>query len=74
MVKNQITYEFTWCDFLTPCPHGNDCMVGDCDCLCCQHFISTEILKPIYPCGTESYSTYFDVGVGVVNCSFNKKK
>ena len=28
-MANKIEYEFTWCDFLTPCPNGMDCMVGD---------------------------------------------
>ena len=69
MVKNQITYEFTWCDFLTPCPHGNNCMVGDHDCMICKHFYSNEILKSIHPCGMESYSTYFDIGVGIIKCT-----
>ena len=42
-----ITYERTWCDYLTPCPHGNDCMVGDEDCVNnCGYCVGSVIEEP----------------------------
>ena len=47
----------TWCDYLTPCPNGKDCMVGDFDCSQCKHFVgiknvehncSVNIMKDIF--------------------------
>lgn len=35
----KIEFEYTWCDYLTPCPHGRDCFVGDFDCSICPHFV-----------------------------------
>ena len=63
-----IDYEFTWCDFLTPCPHGKDCMVGDYDCMQCENFKSHGVYKSIKVDGTESYNTYFNIGSGWINC------
>lgn len=33
-----LEYEFNWCDFFTPCPHGKDCFVGDYDCTTCPNY------------------------------------
>lgn len=63
-----IDYEFTWCDFLTPCPYGKNCMVGDYDCMQCENFKSHGIYKSISIDGTKSYKSYFDVGSGFVVC------
>lgn len=65
-----VDYEFTWCDFLTPCPHGKDCLVGDFCCTQCEYFKSHGIHKNIVVNGTESYKSYFDVGTGWVNCEY----
>lgn len=63
-----IDYEFTWCDFLTPCPYGKNCMVGDYDCMQCENFKSHGIYKSISVDGTNPYKSYFDVGSGFVVC------
>lgn len=63
-----IDYEFTWCDFLTPCPYGKDCMVGDYDCQQCENFKSHGIHKAISINGTESYNSYFNIGSGWIKC------
>ena len=68
----KIDYEFTWCDFLTPCPCGKDCMVGDYECTQCHNFKSHEIYKNIVVNGTETYNSYFDVGAGYVECLLKK--
>lgn len=46
MVK--IKGEFSWCEYLTPCPYGKDCMVGDFECCCsCEHHNKVEILQSL---------------------------
>lgn len=67
-----IKYKFNWCDFLTPCPHGKDCCVGDFDCHTCKHFVNSII----DPCDEEppytptEYKKYTEISTGTVTCNF----
>lgn len=65
MQNNQFEYNFSWCDFLTPCPHHKDCCVGDYDCLNCEFFIKNEITEQVT---IDCYKDYFNVGKGIVTC------
>lgn len=65
----KIKFEYTWCEYLTPCPHGRDCFVGDYDCSVCTHF--GEIV-PILPTDDDSemgdYKKYAKTFVGEIIC------
>lgn len=64
-MNNKFEYNFSWCDFLTPCPHHKDCCVGDYDCLNCKFFIKNEITKQVT---IDDYKDYFNIGSGIVTC------
>lgn len=71
-MENTITYEFGWCDFFTPCPHGKDCFVGDYDCCHCKHHVKQlcidgEINNPID--STIDYGRYFQTFKGQIICN-----
>ena len=68
-----ITYEKTWCDYLTPCPHGRDYMVGDFDCVkscgwCAGHIIE-EPEKEYKP---GDYHRYTDITKGQITCKYGE--
>ena len=58
-------YNFSWCDFLTPCPHHKDCCIGDYDCLNCEFFVKNDITEQVT---IDGYKDYFNIGKGVVTC------
>ena len=64
----ELMFEFTWCDYLTPCPFRKDVFIGDYDCTICPKFISINIEKGING-STIDYKRYADVGQGVVTCN-----
>ena len=69
-----ITYERTWCDYLTPCPHGRDCMVGDVDCVknCGWRVGSvTEDPEKVYAPG--DYHRYTDIINGQITCLYGER-
>lgn len=61
----EFEYNFSWCDFLTPCPHNKGCCVGDYDCLQCKFFVKNEITEQVT---IDCYKDYFNVGKGIVIC------
>lgn len=63
--KLKFEYNFSWCDFLTPCPHHKDCCVGDYDCLNCEFFGENEITEQVT---IDCYKDYFNIGSGIVTC------
>lgn len=64
-MNNKFEYNFSWCDFLTPCPHHKDCYVGDYDCLRCKFFVKNDIIKQVT---VNSYKDYFNIGTGIITC------
>ena len=75
MFKN-IEFEYTWCDYLTPCPHRENIEVGGFDCSECRYFISSRSESSRYNSGNDNYKKYTEVLKGVVFCAhpynFNK--
>lgn len=65
----KIEFEYTWCEYLTPCPHGRDCFVGDFDCSICPHFVKIvpQITPPINNKNGD-YGKYCVVFVGKIIC------
>ena len=63
---SEFEYNFSWCDFLTPCPHHKDCCVGDYDCLNCEFFVKNNIIKSVT--FDPYYKGYFNIGNGIVTC------
>jgi hypothetical protein len=68
-MANKIPFTFTWCDYLTPCPHNENVCVGDYDCFSCKYFDKMMITQDIERCG--GYEQYCLQGTGFVVC--NKK-
>ena len=71
----ELNFEFNWCEYLTPCPNGQDCMVGEYECQCqCKHFVSSKIIEDLQnENGVKNMKRYFEVGKGKLICNFNKK-
>lgn len=66
-----ITYERTWCDYLTPCPHGNDCKVGDEDCVNnCGYCVGSVIEEPEKEYAPGDYHRYTDITKGQITCLY----
>lgn len=63
-----INYDFTWCDFLTPCPYGKDCMVGDYDCSICEYYNGNNTL-PIIDDVLTDYGKYSRIYKGCIKCN-----
>jgi hypothetical protein len=70
----EIAFSYNWCEYLTPCPHNKDCMVGDYDCCVCEHNSKVRIFKELDIYSKVEYLRYFAYGYGCVNCNFNKEK
>ena len=68
----KIDFEYTWCDYLTPCPHGRDCFVGDFECSICPHFVDIVSL-PIIDNKAGDYSRYCKTMKGQIICNFGEK-
>ena len=69
----KIEFEYTWCEYLTPCPNGRDCFVGDFDCSICPHFgklieVSKKVEEKI-----GDYSRYCKTHSGQIICKYNKE-
>ena len=65
----------TWCDFLTPCPNGNDCMVGDFDCSQCEHFVGSKNIEHncsinVSPSDESYYNKYLMLNKEIIRCNF----
>lgn len=67
-----IPFEFTWCDYLTPCPHRPNIMVGDYDCCNCANYVSSRQESFKYDKQNDNYKNYGLVLSGVVFCKFKK--
>lgn len=69
----KIKFEYTWCDYLTPCPHGRDCFVGDYDCSICP-FCEKYIVNKTPNASTkiDDYGKYCKVYSGEITCKFTK--
>lgn len=67
--NNKVYFEFSWCDYLTPCQYKEGVDVGSYDCSCCEFFSRMEITKDIFP--PADYARYCAKGKGFVCC--NKK-
>lgn len=67
-MKDKIYYERTWCDFLTPCPHGKNCLVGDYDCSICKCFNGYIDEEPL------NVGEYFKVIKGSILCNYAIEK
>lgn len=63
----KIKGEFTWCEFLTPCPRGKDCMVGDYDCSQCDFCQERYVHK-----GLDRMPYYTSVGEFEIECNYGK--
>ena len=64
-------FEYTWCDYLTPCPEREeeDVCIGDYDCTQCKHFVSMSVERGLSGgIPPFDYSLYVDVGRGTVKC------
>ena len=61
-----INYEYTWCEYLTPCPHGRDCFVGDYDCSICEYNNGNNT-SPIDDIFTD-YGKYSRIYKGCIKC------
>jgi hypothetical protein len=59
-------YEYTWCDFLTPCPH-KDCEVGSYECHTCENFINATLLSDEIS-KADGYKRYVMINKGIVTC------
>ena len=68
-MENVITYKFNWCEYLTPCPHGNDCYVGDYDCAHCSNFVKHVWMNNIPYNNINDHSRYFRTSSGQIICS-----
>ena len=68
MKYKTMPFEFTWCDYLTPCPHKKDVMIGDYDCSECEYHIAVKQNNLICD-ASNSYSKYSKVANGVVFCA-----
>ena len=66
-------YERTWCDYLTPCPHKEDVMIGSYECENCAYYKSSieNKFKDYEPC---DYGKYTETVSGIVTCSYNKEE
>ena len=62
----KIEFEYTWCDYLTPCPHGRDCFVGDYDCSTCEFCGEIKTLSSTDD--SLNYSKYVKVYKGYIKC------
>ena len=63
----------TWCDYLTPCPNGKDCMVGDFDCSQCKHFNGIKRIEHncsinVSPIDESYYNKYLMLTKTIVKC------
>ena len=67
----QIPYQRTWCDYLTPCPFNNNIEVGSYYCSQCKNFISVEEETKKFSGIDLSYKKYFEIIKGTVNCKKN---
>ena len=66
-----INYEYTWCEYLTPCPHGRDCFVGDYDCHICPLFVGINTLPDVDDSPLD-YGKYVKVYKGIIKCKKEK--
>lgn len=71
-MANKIKFEYTWCDYLTPCPHGRDCFVGDFDCSICSHFAEIVPLLPMEKEKIGDYKKYSKIFKGEIICKKTK--
>ena len=67
----KIEFEYTWCDYLTPCPYGRDCFVGDFDCSICPHFVALTKTSNVKD-KIGDYGKYCKVYVGQIFCKYKK--
>ena len=75
-----IAYKETWCDYLTPCHHKKDVMVGDYDCEHCEYFKGRQNInnniekftKAHRPSDEDYYKRYTLVNLGCIYCDFKK--
>lgn len=73
-----VKYERTWCDYLTPCPYNKEVMVGSYECAEECEFCGAVTEAPFKPRKTKcDYGRYFEKTTGVVECcrpSINDKQ
>lgn len=71
-----LDFEYTWCDFLTPCPHRENIEIGSFDCSECKYFISSRNGGTTNKEVAGDYTKYSKIMKGVVFCThpnnFNK--
>ena len=71
--EHNVDYKYTWCEFLTPCPHGRDCFVGDFDCSVCAFFVKVNPINATQNSETKiDYSRYSKIYKGQILCKFKK--
>ena len=63
-----INYEYTWCNYLTPCPYRKDCYVGDYDCSICEFFGGNNSL-PTVDDNPLDYGKYIKIYKGCIKCN-----
>ena len=68
----KIEFEYTWCEYLTPCPNGRDCFVGDFDCSICPHFDTINEVSKKVEKKVGDYSRYCKTLVGQLVCKCEK--
>lgn len=77
MKNKALTFEYTWCDYLTPCPHRENIEIGCFDCYDCKYYVSSSIDGTTNEDKTSDYKKYIKIMKGVVFCAhpnnFKKK-
>lgn len=72
-----IIFEYTWCDYLTRCPHYKRIDVGSFDCRCCDHYCGSRFdienkeieIKKLSHSHYKRYATRFK---GIVYCKYSE--
>ena len=69
MKNKTLTFEYTWCDYLTLCPHRENIEIGCFDCYDCKYYVSSSIDGTTNEDKTSVYKKYIKIMKGVVFCA-----
>ena len=77
-MKNDIKFEYNWCEYLTRCPHYKSIDVGSFECHCCKFNEGIELIPPteqeqqilnLRSCDKDYCKRYFLKQYGKCKCS-----